>query len=400
MKKSLLVQIPIFIAIRTVLNTLVRMAYPLLPVFGRGLGVDLYWMSYALTLRSATGIFGPLLASVGDSRGRKAGMLFGIALFTAGASVLVVWPTYPAFVTMLVLGIMANFVFIPSMQAFLGDRVPYERRGTVLALTELGWSLAFILGVPAIGLIIERGGWQAPFIWLAGLGVLALVVLYWLLPRDHPKPGQTQSLWRNLGGVFRYGPAVAGLLIGMCLSGGNELVSLIFGVWLEDSFKVQIAALAVASAIIGLSELGGEGLVIGFVDRLGKRRAVSIGLVANGLAALALLWLGRSLTGAMLGLFLFYITFEFTIVSAMPLMTEVFPAARATFMAMFIASTAMGRSFGSLAAPRLYELGRTLEGLPPLLIIVVGTITLNLVALLALRAIHEYSPKSNLPNTA
>jgi hypothetical protein len=94
---------------------------------------------------------------------------------------------------------------------------------------------------------------------------------------------------------------------------------------------------------------------------------------------------------------LFYITFEFTIVSAMPLMTEVFPAARATFMAMFIASTAMGRSFGSLAAPRLYELGRSLEGLPPLLIIVVGTITLNLVALLALRAIHEYGSKSNLP---
>jgi MFS family permease len=153
--------------------------------------------------------------------------------------------------------------------------------------------------------------------------------------------------------------------------------------------------LAVASAIIGLSELGGEGLVIGFVDRLGKHRAVTIGLIANGLAALALLWLGRSLTGAMAGLFLFYITFEFTIVSAMPLMTEVFPAARATFMSMFIASTALGRSFGSLAAPRLYDLGRSLEGWPSLLIIVLGTITLNLGALLALRAIHGYSPKSS-----
>jgi predicted MFS family arabinose efflux permease len=390
LKKSLLVQIPIFIVIRTVLNTLVRMAYPFLPVFGRGLGVDLYLMSYALTLRSATGIFGPLLASVGDSHGRKAGMLFGIALFTAGASALVVWPTYPAFVTLLILGIMANFVFIPSMQAFLGDRVPYERRGTVLALTELGWSLAFILGVPAVGLIIQRSGWQAPFFWLAGLGALALVGLYWLLPWDHPPRGQTHSLWRNLRGVFLYGPAVAGLIIGVCMSGGNELVSLIFGVWLEDAFQVQIAALAAASAIIGLSELGGEGLVIAFVDRMGKRRAVSIGLISNGLAALALLWLGRSLTGAMIGLFLFYITFEFTIVSAMPLMTEVFPAARATFMAMFIASTALGRSIGSLAAPRLYHLGRSAEELPPLLIIVLGTIILDLGALLALRAIREF----------
>lgn len=395
MRNSLRVQVAVFVAVRTVLNTLVRMAYPFLPVFGRGLGVDLYLLSYALTLRSATGIFGPFLASVGDSHGRKAGMLFGAALFTAGASVLVAWPTYPAFVTTLILGIMANFVFIPSMQAFLGDRVPYERRGTVLALTELGWSLAFILGVPAVGLVIERSGWQAPFIWMAGLGVISLVVLNWLLPWDRPQAGQNHGLWRNLRGVFFYGPALAGLLVGMCMSGGNELVSLIFGVWLEDTFKVQIAALAVASAIIGLSELGGEGLVTAFVDRMGKRRAVSIGLISNSLAALALLWLGRSLTGAMVGLFFFYITFEFTIVSAMPLMTEVFPAARATFMSMFIASTALGRSLGSLAAPRLYDLGRSFEQLPSLLIIVLGTMALDMAALAALRTIREHGAKGN-----
>ena len=393
MKKSLPVQISIFVAIRTVLNTLVRMAYPFLPIFGRGLGVDLYLLSYALTLRSATGILGPLLASVGDSHGRKAGMLFGVALFTAGAGVLVAWPTYPAFVAMLVLSILANFVFFPSMQAFLGDRVPYERRGFVLALTELGWSLAFILGVPAVGLIIERGGWQAPFVWMAGMGLLSLAVLNWLLPWDRPRPGEANSVWRNMGGVFAHKPAVAGLLVGICISGGNELINLIFGVWLEDTFKVQIAALAVASAIIGLSELGGEGLVTGFVDRLGKRRSVGIGLIGNALAALALLWLGRSLTGAMVGLFLFYITFEFTIVSSLPLMTEVFPAARATYMAMYIASTSLGRSIGSLAAPRLYNLGRSMEHMPSLLIIVLATIVLNLAALLTLRAIKEFGTK-------
>lgn len=373
-----------------VLNTMIRMVYPFLPVFGRGLGVDLYLLSYALTLRSATGVFGPLLASIGDSRGRKAGMLFGVLLFTIGAGMLALWPNYPAFVATLILSIMANFVFIPSMQAFLGDRVPYERRGLVLALTEFGWSLSFILGVPAIGLLIDRGGWQAPFIWLAGLGVLALVVLNWLLPWDHPHTRQTNSLWRNMGGVFSYAPAVAGLLVGMCLSGGNELVSLIFGVWLEETFQVKIAALAAASAVIGLSELGGEGLVTAFVDRLGKRRSVAIGLVSNAAAALALLNLGRSLTGAMVGLFFFYLSFEFTIVSAMPLMTEVFPAARATFMAMFIASTALGRSLVSLAAPRLYTLGQSLEALPSLMIIALGTMALNLAALLALRVIREH----------
>jgi predicted MFS family arabinose efflux permease len=273
--------------------------------------------------------------------------------------------------------------------------VPYERRGQVLALTEFGWSLAFIIGVPAMGLVISRSGWQAPFIWMAGLGAISLIVLNWLLPWDRPEPGQKNNLWQNFRGVFTYGPALAGLLVGLFMSAGNELVSLIFGVWLEDTFQVRIAALAIASAIIGLSELGGEGLVTISVDRLGKRRAASIGLISNGLAALALLWLGQSLTGAMIGLFFFYITFEFSIVSVMPLMTEVFPTARATFMSIFLASTALGRSLGSLAAPRLYDFGHSAETLPVLFLIVVGTIVLNLAALVALSTIREHGASSN-----
>ena len=127
----------------------------------------------------------------------------------------------------------------------------------------------------------------------------------------------------------------------------------IFGVWLEDSFDLQIAALGAASAVIGLSELGGEGLVAAFVDRLGKPRAIGLGLAANCLAALALLFLGRTQAGALVGLFFFYITFEFTLVSIIPLMTELLPSARATLMAFNMAALSLGRALGDLLAPRL-----------------------------------------------
>ncbi len=167
MKHSLSIQLPAFIATRGVINTMIRMVYPFLPIFGRGLGVDLRLLSLGITIRSASGIIGPILASIGDTRGRKTGMLFGVGLFTVGAGIVALWPGYPAFVISLVFGVMANFVFTPSMQAFLGDRVPYERRGLVLGLTELGWSLSFIVGVPLVGLLIDRRGWQRP-IPLAG----------------------------------------------------------------------------------------------------------------------------------------------------------------------------------------------------------------------------------------
>lgn len=364
-----------------VINTVVRMVYPFLPAFGRGLGVDLWLLSFAVTLRSSAGVVGPFLASVADSRGRKAGMLFGVGLFTLGVGLITVWPAYPAFVLALLLTILGNFVFIPSMQAYLGDRVAYQQRGRVLGLTELGWSLSFILGVPLAGFLIARAGWNAPFPILTGLGVLALAGLAWLLPKDPVPEHNRPSLWQNLSRVFRSAPALAGLLMGISFSAGNELVNLIFGVWMEASFGLQIAALGAASAVIGISELGGESLASGLTDWLGKPRAVAAGLVLNSLAALGLPLLGQSAAGAVTGLFLFYLTFEFTLVSSIPLMTEILPASRATLMATYVAGLSVGRAFGDLLAPPLFTWG--------MLAIAVGATLFNLVALLALNRLKQ-----------
>jgi predicted MFS family arabinose efflux permease len=400
LKRSLFVQVPVFILVRVVLNTMVRMVYPFMPVIGRGLGVDLRQLSWGLTLRSLSGVLGPLLASIADSRGRKAGMSLGILLFTLGVGLMVAWPGYLTFILTLILTIIGNLTFVPSMQAYLGDRVPYRRRGLVLGLTELGWSLAFIVAVPLVGFIIARWGWLAPFPFLTLLGLGSFILLGVLLPRDAPPtPGSQPGLWQNLRQVITFPPALAGIALGILTSGSNELVNLIFGVWLEESFQVKITALAVASAVIGTSELGAEVLVSAFSDWLGKQRAVAIGLALNGLAVLTLPALGRNLAGALVGLFLLYLTFEFTLVSSIPMMTEVMPSARATLMAAFIAGSAAGRALGALLAPPLYELGR-LPGAPPgLLAIVLTAFSLNLLALFALRVVRValVSPAIELP---
>jgi predicted MFS family arabinose efflux permease len=374
-------QVLAFTATRTVLNTAHRMVYPFLPAFGRGLGVDLTALSLALAVRSIVGTFGPLLASVADSRGRKAGMLFGLLLFTAGVTQVVFWPTYGGFLLALVLTTLGKYVFDPAMQAYLGDRVTYHRRGFVLAITEVGWSLSFILGVPAAGFSIARQGWMSPFPLLALLGMVSFGFLYWWLPKDPGPADGHPGLWENFRKVLTYKPAIAGLSMGILASAANEVVNLVFGVWMEDSFGLRIAALGAAAALIGLAELGGETLVGGFTDRLGKPRAVAVGLFLNCLAALALPLLGRSAPGALVGLFLFYLTFEFTLVSIIPLMTEVLPAARATLLAANVAGLSLGRATGAFLAPMLYVTGSA-SGITGSAL---AAVLLNLCALLALR---------------
>jgi predicted MFS family arabinose efflux permease len=101
------------------------------------------------------------------------------------------------------------------------------------------------------------------------------------------------------------------------------------------------------------------------------------------LAALALYFLGRTEAGALVGLFFFYITFEFTLVSIIPMMTELLPAARATLMAFNVAALSLGRALGDLIAPRLYIWG--------FWSVVLGAVVFNLLALAALRKVKTVS---------
>jgi predicted MFS family arabinose efflux permease len=103
-------------------------------------------------------------------------------------------------------------------------------------------------------------------------------------------------------------------------------------------------------------------------------------LAANCLAAVGLLFLGRTAAGALAGLFFFYITFEFALVSIIPLMTELQPSARATLMAFNVAALSLGRALGDLLAPRLYHVGFWL--------VILAAVGFNVLALLALRRVR------------
>ena len=380
--KPLRIQILAFTLIRIVINTAQRMVYPYMSAFGRGLGVDLTALSRAVAGRSLLGTTGPFLASIADNRGRKAAMLLGVLIFVAGALLVLGWPVYPVFVLTMALTMLGKYVFDPAMQAYVGERIPYQRRGFILAITEFGWSLSFIVGVPIMGFLIVRFGWQGPYPVLALLGLIGMGSLVWLLPKDPLPASDPPSILRNLRSVLTFVPALAGLATGAFTSTANEVVNVVFGVWMEDSFGLKIAGLAVTAAVIGLSELGGEGLTAGLADRLGKPRAVGIGLIANSLAAIALPVLGSSLSGALFGLFCFYITFEFTIVSSISMMSEVVPTARASLMATNAASNSLGRVLGALLAPLLYSIGFWGSCL--------AAVAFNLVAFLALLRLNQW----------
>ncbi|MCJ7716562.1 MAG: MFS transporter [Anaerolineales bacterium] len=349
-------QLSITTIIRTVFSTGFRMVFPYQPILMKELGIELAQMTRLIAGQSLVGIFSPFLASISDTRGRKTGMLTGMILFCLGSLVVVFQPTILGFFLFLVLSLLGKSIFDPSIQAYFGDQVPYQRRGFVLAISEVSWSMSFFIGVPAVGFLMSQFGLLAPFLVLALLGIISFLVVLLIIPAD-PVDKHRRSTLSNFGLVFQSKSALAGLGVMLLICFANQVVNVVFGVWLNESFGLQIAALGGASAVIGISELIGEGGVGLVSDRLSKQKAVLFGVIGNILASILLPFIGGTVWGAYLGLFLFYLTFEFTIVSVIPLMTGVLPEARATVMALNIASASLGRGIGSLIAAFLYAWG-------------------------------------------
>jgi len=346
-----------FALTRLVMSSAMRMVYPFLPTLARGLGVPLNAVALAVSARSALGIAGPLFGSVADTRGRKSALRLGLLIFSAGMLAVAIFPTYWVFLLGLLISAAGNIMADSAIYAHLGDQVPYERRGFAVAVIELGWSGAFVVGVPVIGWLIARAGPAAPFTWLAAVGLGIALAWQLILQSDTPGPGGTFSLVEGLRRIGAHKGALAGLVVALLIVTANQCVSIVYGAWMEGAFGLTVEEVGAASAVIGVAGIGGLGMVALLSDRIGKLRALTLGVGLNVMGSLSLPLLGQTLTGAMATLFFFYLTFEFSVISGLSLMTELVPEARATMMSASLAALAGGDAMGALVGSSLFASG-------------------------------------------
>lgn len=351
-------QVFLFAVVRMIININTRMVYPFLNTFASGLGVDLVAISLAMTMRSISGALSLFLTPVADRRGRKTGMLLGVAIFIVGAGLVMVWPSFTAFTIAISLTFLGMFVYLSSTQAYIGDRVRAGRRGTALGLIETGWGVSYIIGMPILGWIIDRYGWRAPFPLTAALGVLAFILILVFVPNYKPQQKLINgNVLRSILEVLKIPAARYGLLMSLMLISSNEVINLVFGVWLEVSFGLKLAALGAASAVIGISEISGESIGGVVSDKLGRERSIMLGMGLMLVVSAALPFVGGTQAGALIGLFFFYLSYEFTFVSTLPFMTELVPEARGTMLGANVACLALGRMIGNLVSPFVFRVG-------------------------------------------
>jgi predicted MFS family arabinose efflux permease len=345
---------------RLVLNTARRFAYPFAPVFSRELAVPLTAVTSLIAVNQATAIVAMFFGPAADRWGYRLIMIIGLAMLSAGMLAAGVFPLYSVILVTLILAGLGKSLFDPALQAYVSEQVPFHRRGTVIGTLEFAWAGSTLIGIPCVGLMMEKFGWRSPFFVMGILGLLGIVTLTLLFPaqtrssqgREHRVAMRTA--WQQL---TRQRPALGALGFAFFVSAANDNLFVIYGAWLEKSFQLSIVALGFGTTAIGAAELLGELLTATLADRMGLKRSVAGGLILCILSYAVLPLLGQTLPSALTGLWLIFLTFEFTIVCSLSLCTELLPGNRATMMAGFFAAAGAGRVVGAFSGGTVWLAG-------------------------------------------
>ena len=254
---------------------------------------------------------------------------------------------------MLLLGI-ASSAFIPTQQAFVSDQAVFARRARALAAVDISFSLTGMLLVPLMGWMIDTIDWRAPFAVLAVLSAVAIPVIAFRLPAG-----------RHTRAAGEARPALKAMLIRPNVSAMLIVTVLVFfafssfittwSVWLNQAFAFSAADVGGVATTIGFAELAGVILGGLFIDRIGKRRGMMIGLAAAAAVTVAWMALQTNLGAARIALIGLGGLLEYTFIAMFPVVAEQAPEARATMFSIVSLGASVGLALGSPVAIFLFQ---------------------------------------------
>lgn len=346
---------------------------PILPVIGAALDVApgrLGWLvsAYAWVLAAAALVMGP----ISDRIGRRRVLLAGSGALAVALGLHAFADSFGLLVGMRVLAGVGGGMLSGAAVSFVGDFVPYERRGWATGWVMSGVPAGLILGIPLGRMLAVVLGYKAPFVAFAVPMALAFAFVALLVPQPDvaraARPTVRGALAQYGAFLGRSGPAAATVIYFlMFLSLGLLVVYL--PQWLTERFPLALTyggrPLTVAGLpldfIATLFFAGGlASVAVGpragaLSDRIGRRPLIlasCLGLaVVTGAITFAVVdrWAAYALYVAIMGLFALRMTPLQALLTALVPDTE-----RGAFLAMTIAVGQIGTGLGATLGGVLY----------------------------------------------
>ena len=234
----------------------------------------------------------PVLGVLSDRFGRRPVLLVSLA----GAAVDYVFMALAPSLAWLFVGRAVAGITGANMavaQAYIADITPEDQRARRFGLFSAMFGLGFILG-PVLGGFLGEVSVRAPFLAAAALNGLNLLLALFVLPESHRAKGQPvdRSAFNPFASL-RWAAAFPALLPLMVAFLTLHLVGEVGGtIWViygEDKFAWNPWTIGFSLAGFGLFHALAQAFLAGpLAERYGERRAITIGIVADALAYVAI----------------------------------------------------------------------------------------------------------------
>jgi DHA1 family inner membrane transport protein len=248
---------------------------PLLPSVARDLDVS---VATAGQLRTVSGLAAGLAALATGLLAARIGLrgllLGSVGLLAAGSLVSGLSPDFAALVfAQAVVGVGIGVSYSAAIAATAEWTTP-DLRSRVLALTLLGPPIAWIVGMPLVGILGERG-WRVSWVVVpVSMGLVAIVLLS---RRPATPPARARA---TLGTVLRQ-PGVVRWSVGELLAFSGWAGILVFmGALLVEEYDLSIAATGLALGLGALMYVPGNMLFRRWVDQYDRRLLIALALSA------------------------------------------------------------------------------------------------------------------------
>jgi EmrB/QacA subfamily drug resistance transporter len=154
-------------------------------------GFDLItWVSTAYLLTSTVPI--PIYGKLSDLFGRKPIMLFGIVVFLTGSALSGAAQSMDQLIAFRAFQGLGAAALEPMAITIIGDLFPPRERGKWQGVSGSIYGLAAILGPLAGGWITDNASWRWVFYINLPIGILAMLVLIFLMPTLRHRVGQVR----------------------------------------------------------------------------------------------------------------------------------------------------------------------------------------------------------------
>jgi EmrB/QacA subfamily drug resistance transporter len=154
-----------------------------LPRITQALGGEAWYAWVFSSYMVATIVFVPLSGALGDIKGRRPVLLWGLAAFTAGSWLAGSAQDMPALVAFRALQGMGAGILTANSFALLGDLYPPGRAARATGLMTAVYGLAGVLGPPLGGVLTDTLGWRWIFWCNVPLALIMGGILWQHLPR-------------------------------------------------------------------------------------------------------------------------------------------------------------------------------------------------------------------------